>query len=891
MISTPVTFYRFGFLRPDAGPGWSGGARAAEPGILRATLGNGLRVVIVRNTLAPVVATSVNYLVGSDEAPDGFPGTAHAQEHMMFRGSAGLTADQLADIGSIMGGNFNANTRESVTQYLFTVPSEDLDVALHIEALRMADVSDAEADWDTERGAIEQEVAQDVSSPQYVMYDRLRRAMFAGTSYEHDALGTRQSFDSTTGAMLQKFRDAWYAPNNAILLVVGDVDPKTTLAKIRTLFGAIKPKTLPARPPLALKPIDRTEITLETDRPTATRMLAMRLPGLDSPDFPALELLGDVLASRRFDLYGLVPAGKALSAGFSIDPLPQASIASVAVSVAPGDDLKKAEGEMRAVVAKVARDGVPPELVAAAKIQERRQTEFQKNSINELASVWADAVALYNLPSPDADLVRIEKVTPADVNRVAREYLNMDQAVPVTMTPKPGGRPVAVQASFGGQETITLGEAQPTALPDWAESALHRVVVPRSTLHPTVSTLPNGITLIVQPETVSDTVSVYGHIKNRPETETLPGKDGVAQVLGSLFGFGTEHLDRIAFQEALDAIGASERAGPDFRLQTLSQDFDRGVALLADNELDPALPPQAMTVVRDQLRQVVSARLGTPAFQASKALRQSLFPATDPSLRDAMPETVAPLSLQDVRDYYQTAFRPDLTTIVVVGNVTPARARAVIEKYFGAWRAAGPKPDTDLPAVPPNRAASLAVPDDSRVQDKVTLAENLPLSRQDPDYYALTLGNAVLAGGFYSTRLSIALRKNTGLVYSVGADLQSGRTRSIYLVDYACDPGNVLKAADIVNRQLSAMQTAPVPADELLRVKALLLRQIPLGEASESQIAQGFSARRDLDLPLDEPTIAVKRYAALSAAEVQAAFRKWIRPADLVRISQGPAPG
>jgi len=93
---------------------------------LRATLTNGLRVVIVRNALAPVVATSVNYLVGSDEAPVGFPGTAHALEHMMFRGSPGLSADQLADIGSVVGGDFNANTREGLTQYLFTVPSEDL---------------------------------------------------------------------------------------------------------------------------------------------------------------------------------------------------------------------------------------------------------------------------------------------------------------------------------------------------------------------------------------------------------------------------------------------------------------------------------------------------------------------------------------------------------------------------------------------------------------------------------------------------------------------------------------------------------------------------------------------------------------------------------------------
>src|SRR5262249_46705224 len=103
-----------------------GSAVAAESGVLRATLKNGLRVIIVRNTLAPVVATSVNYLVGSNETPDGFPGTAHALEHVMFRGSPGLTADQLAQIGSIMGGNFNANTRENLTQYLFTVPAEDI---------------------------------------------------------------------------------------------------------------------------------------------------------------------------------------------------------------------------------------------------------------------------------------------------------------------------------------------------------------------------------------------------------------------------------------------------------------------------------------------------------------------------------------------------------------------------------------------------------------------------------------------------------------------------------------------------------------------------------------------------------------------------------------------
>src|SRR5436190_90631 len=142
---------------------------ADETAVARATLDNGLRVIVVRNSLAPVVTTAVNYLVGADETPPGFPGTAHAQEHMMFRGGPGLSADQLANIGSIMGGNFNANTQQSITQYLFTVPAEDLEVALHVEAIRMRDVLDRASDWSQERGAIKQEVAQDLSNPNYIL--------------------------------------------------------------------------------------------------------------------------------------------------------------------------------------------------------------------------------------------------------------------------------------------------------------------------------------------------------------------------------------------------------------------------------------------------------------------------------------------------------------------------------------------------------------------------------------------------------------------------------------------------------------------------------------------------------------------------------------------------
>ena len=198
--------------------------------IVRATLKNGLRVVIVRNALAPVVTTQVNYLVGSDEAPDGFPGMAHAQEHMMFRGSPGLSAAQLSTLSAALGGEFNADTQQVVTQYFLTVPADDLDAALQIEAIRMRGVLDTEELWKRTGRDRAGGRAGPVEPPVYLLHPAARGA-FAGTPYAHDALGTRPSFDKTTAAMLEKFHGDWYAPNNAILVIVGDVDPARVLRR------------------------------------------------------------------------------------------------------------------------------------------------------------------------------------------------------------------------------------------------------------------------------------------------------------------------------------------------------------------------------------------------------------------------------------------------------------------------------------------------------------------------------------------------------------------------------------------------------------------------------------------------------------------------------------
>ncbi len=862
---------------------------APPPGVTRVTLENGLRVVVVPDPLAPAATVELNYLAGATETPPGFPGLAHALEHMAFRGCAGLSADQTAAIFADLGGAGNADTQQSITQYFTTVPADAVGVALHVLAACMQHVQNAPGQWAEERGAIEQEVARDFSDPTYTLLTRLNGTLFTGTPYAHDALGTRPSFDATTATMLRTFNRRWYAPNNAILVVTGDVHASDVLAQVRTLFGSISRRQVPGRPVIALAPVHPGHIALESNLPYALAIVAWRLPGTDSPDFAATEVLADVLASHRGSLYAIVPDGLALDADFTLaETYPKASLGLGIAAVPTGQDASAIVDRMRRILADDLKAGLPVDLIDAAKRGEVARAAFARDSIPGLADAWSNALAARGLDSPAEAVAAIRAVTADQVNRVARLALGSDRAITATLVPKPSGAPVA-STGFGGGEQTTAAPTRPVTLPAWAADVLRTPTVPHPATTWTDTTLPNGLRLIVVPQPISPTVTLVGHIRHDSGIQAPAGKAGVSDILGGLFPYGTTTRDRVAFQKALDDIAAEESAGYDFSLRVLKGDFSRGVELLADNELHPALPAPAFDVVKRQTLDFVRGRQSSPAYHASQALLAGLLPKHDPALRRATPETIEAITRADVVTFHRSTFRPDLTTIVVIGDVTPPEATATIDRWFGDWTATGPAPDVTLPPVPPNASSTVRVPDRSSVQTSVTLSEELGLTPFSPDYYMLQVGDHVLGGGFYATRLYRDLRERTGYVYAVSNRLDATRTRTVYTVAYGCDPQNVAPARDLIERDLESMQQAPVTPEELQQAKALLLRQIPLRESSESSVAHGLAARAELGLPLDEPTKAAERYAGATAADVQAAFRRWIRPEDFVAIIRQPA--
>ena len=858
--------------------------------VTRATLRNGLKIVVVRDPLAPAVTTVLNYKAGSDEQQ--FPGQAHALEHMMFRGSKTLSQSQMADISQLMGDINNADTQSDVTQYYYSVPSQNVDLALRLEASRAKDLLVPQSLWNIERGAIMNEVTQTES---YAFTKLLTRtiipALFAGTAYANDDLGTIDGFKHRINAPeLLAFYKAWYHPNNAVFVIAGDVDGPSTIRAVTKYFGSIPAAALPARPKVFLKPVKAATLRVVSTRSYSFIARAFRMPGYNSPDYAAGQILESVLNNRRANLYGLVASGKALFVGFDDrEQHPLASASVVYTGVPATTNPEAALAELDRVLDGYRRSGVPAGLVDSAKRRAVASAEFRGNSIDGLAFEWSDAVAKEGLNSPDDMLVRTKRVTVGDVNRVLRKYLRPHISIAAFSIPKNTGKIDTDSASGPSVESNKATILHHDPLPAWALRAFKHLHVPGLAVQPVASTLPNGIRLIVQPLHVTHTLVVRGSVRSNEMVQASPAKLGVDAIVAQLFEFGSATYNRIRLREELDKIAADVSAGPQFSLDVLSSDFGRGMQLLADEELHPAFLASDFLTVRQQVSDGLAGQATAPEHLVEVALNGALYPPGDPMRRFATAQTASAVTLADVRNYYGTVYRPDMTTIVIIGDTTPSAARALVQKYFGAWSALGAKPDVSMPPVPPNEAANVTIPDPIRVQSDVQLAQVSGLTRSDPDWPAMQVANTVFGGGDAST-LFHDLRDEHGYVYGAFSRLDSQQHRSIFAIDFASDPEKIIPAQNLAMADVAALSRVPVSETELLRAKSMLISAIPLNMMSSETVALNLITFTELGLPPGQSMIDARRELMASPESVRAAFAKWIRPGGFARIIHGPPP-
>jgi zinc protease len=869
-----------GFCCSIAHAGAVDGGNATET-----TLTNGLRLVIVPMKQTPLTAVGVVYRVGSADAPSSDPGVNAAVANMLSTHVAGLSRAQLSELSAALGGRSSEAWDYRTTVFYNEVAASDVSAALRVEADRMRGFGASNDDWDVERSVFAQGAAMNEGNFNVLWHARMLHALQPKSPIAHDQYSAASSIVGDSFSVAERFREMWYTPSNAVLFITGNVDPHAILADVQTDFGSLPRRDTPKQTGDGLKRPKASMTLFNRNLISRPAYACLDEPGSSSRDFASAQVLNDIVQSKSSALSALVDSGKALHVSFTeVFTDPQVSVMCAQADVALLQDNQTLAVALRDALARYAKLGVSAEDVSSAITTERLQHAIEQADARSNMLDWATFVCELGYSSPTVYYDAVERVKPSDVDRVARAYFASGSIALGRVLPAP---PAPRAASVNPPSASTAVGLE--ALPQWASAVSRDVDASLASVPvPSDTTLSNGVRVITVNRPESGIIQLFGRVKVSPHMATPDGKDGVDLVLARLFANGPADMTHRGFARLVDALGGQESAGADFSLSVLPSDFDRGLALLSDAELHPSFETATFArAKRDALNDSGDQSISVGRF-VERALDGSLLPPDDPAARVATPLTVSGLNADDVRSYFAAAYRPERTTVVVVGDVTPATAVAAVEKAFGSWSdpPTAAAPDA-LPPLPQNQPARVVLPNPALGIRYVMLGETLDVAPASDDYDAFALGMDVLGGDPWSSRLVTDILDRSGLAVAVIQKLDVQPTRSTVTITYVCAPVNAVRVRNIIAGDIRALQTVPLKQDELDRARSLLVRQLLLQMGSPSDLAQQYLGFAAFDLPLDSPARRAAGYMMLTANDVMHALAAKLRGDGFVDVEFG----
>jgi zinc protease len=396
---------------------------------------NGLTVLLVPDHSAPVVTFQVTYRVGSRNEVTGTTGATHILEHLMFKGSENFNDPKGNSVKQFLekvGGQFNANTAVDRTSYFATIGRDSLEGYIAIEADRMRHLWLHEADRQSEMTVVRNEYERGKNDPDNVLVEEVTAAAYVALPYHHPTIGWRSDIEHVPIAKLHDFYDTFYWPNNATVTVVGDIDPAAALGLIKKYYGVYPHSPQPIPTIYTEEPEQSGARRVVVKRPgeLGTVLIAHKVPNGRDADQPALEMLDAILSSgKNARLYrALVDKGLALNAGAGTDLHRDLSLHSVYASLAPGATQEQVEEALLAEVEKIKTNGVTPAEIARVKQQYIAADAYKRDGTAAVASELNEWIAVGDWTLYVTFPQKVQQVTPADVQRVAKKYLSEDQS-------------------------------------------------------------------------------------------------------------------------------------------------------------------------------------------------------------------------------------------------------------------------------------------------------------------------------------------------------------------------------------------------------------------------------------------------------------------------------
>jgi zinc protease len=405
---------------------------------------NGLTVLLVPDHSAPVVTFQVTYQVGSRNEVTGVTGATHILEHMMFKGSEGFNDPKGNSVKQFLervGGQFNANTSVDRTNYFATIGRESLEGYIAIEADRMRHLWLREADRQSEMTVVRNEYERGKNDPDTVLLEEVTEAAYVALPYHHPTIGWKSDIEHVPIGKLRDFYDTFYWPNNATVTVIGDLETAATLNLIKKYYGVYSHSPAPIPAIYTEEPVQSGERRVTVKRPgeLGTVIIAHKVPNGRDADQPALDMLDAILSSgKNARLYrGLVDQGLALNAGAGTDLHHDLSLHTVYAVLAPNAAHADVEKALLAEINKIKNEGVTPAEVARVKQQYIAADAYKRDGTAAIAEEISEWIAVGDWTLYVTFPQKVQEVTPADVQRVARQYFKEDQSTTGWFVPVP----------------------------------------------------------------------------------------------------------------------------------------------------------------------------------------------------------------------------------------------------------------------------------------------------------------------------------------------------------------------------------------------------------------------------------------------------------------------
>lgn len=874
------------------------------------TLANGLRVVVSTDRKAPVVGVSIWYHAGSKDEPAGKTGFAHLFEHLMFNGSENAPGDFFKPLESVGATDYNGTTSFDRTNFFETVPTGALPLALFLESDRMGHLLGAvgQETLDRQRGVVQNEKRQDDNQPYGLVQYAEQQALFPeGHPYHHTTIGSMADLDRASLADVREWFRGHYGPNNAVLVLAGDIDVATAKPLVERYFGDIArgPQPVPTLAPVPTLPARKDE-TLHDQVATTRLYRQWVVPALTDPDSVPLDIAASVLgglASSRLDNSLVRKERLAVSVSANVEPLERVSEFEVQVDVRPGADAKLVGQRLDAIIADLVANGPTADEIQRAVTQEIAGRIFGLEKVGGFsgrAAVLAQGAVYANDPGfYEKQLKQYALATPASVKAALQTWLTR----PVyALTVAPGARAPYEEAKAGQEDAKPIQGAKDVAASGAAPAAGPKREAPpvgdiATLTYPAITrtALSNGVKLVYAQRAglplTRLAVTFGGGFSADPR-----GALGTATLMLSLLDEGTPTRSSAEIAAEQEHLGSRIAAGgsmdkAEIDLAVLSANVAPGMDLLADVTLHPTFAD--IERVRSQQLAGIQAEMSDPEGLASRTLPGLIYGPTHPygvpASGSGDPAAVAKLTKADLVAFKDTWLRPSDTSIFIVSDLPLATIQPMLESRFGAWKPAGParalSPDAAVPAPAP-RVLLLDRP--GSPQSVIQAGEVLDAKGTD-ELLPLVVANDALGGSFLS-RLNMDIRETKAWSYGVQAGIARYAGRIPYQITAPVQTDKTGPAIQAMIGDVRAfLGPQPLTQEERDRTVQRSIRQLAGSFETGNELLDAMQRNDLLKRPDDYYAHIADKYRALTVPELNDVARRLIRPDRFMWVVVGDA--